>query len=575
MRVAFQGERGAYSEAAATQRWGEVAEPLPLPYLEDVFDAVENGQADMGLVPVENTIEGSVTRTFDLLYERGLRIQGETVFRVVHCLIVNPGVSSSEIRRVYSHPQALGQTREYLAHHGYEAENFYDTAGSVKMIRDQGLRDAGAVASRRAAEIYGMTVLAEGIETNKENYTRFLVVGRGEQPPTGEDKTSTAFIVAHRPGTLALALSALAERGINLTRIESRPLLGKPWEYIFFMDAEGHEKEPPMSDALEDLKRTSDHIKILGSYPRASTPPYSRVGVLAFNAEIPSKDYSPRVSPLEAAVIGARGKMGRWFTAHLNGLGYNVTAIDMRTGDAEGRRTLGETDLVLVSVPISETARVILEAAPHMRKGAVLAEISSVKSEPHEALKAAAGFGVTPLCIHPMFGPSADELIDKTVVVLPVADTNREWELARRLFPRARLTVSDPTTHDRCMAALLSLPYLMNLAFARVVEGMDVQLLRELAGPTYVVQMALSQGVVQEESSLVRELVLENRFSCDLIESFKGAIKELQRALEDHEGFKQLHRSLQESMGADPDYVKAELRRYRAFRAMVDAKSLG
>ena len=272
MRVAFQGERGAYSEAAAALRWGEVAEPLPFPYLEDVFDAVEKEQADIGLVPVENTIEGSVTRTFDLLYERGLRIQGETVFRVVHCLIANPGVSPSDIRRVYSHPQALGQVREYLARYGYEAVNFYDTAGSVKMIRDQRLKDAGAIAGRRAAEIYGMAVLAEGIETNKENYTRFLAIGRGEQPPTGKDKTSVAFIVAHHPGTLARALSALAERGINLMRIESRPLLGKPWEYIFFMDAEGHENVPPMSDALEDLRCTSNHIKILGSYPDASNP---------------------------------------------------------------------------------------------------------------------------------------------------------------------------------------------------------------------------------------------------------------------------------------------------------------
>ena len=269
IRVAFQGERGAYGEAAIAQQWGKAAEPLPLPYLEDVFDAVEKGRAYMGLVPVENTIEGSITRTFDLLYERSLRIQGETVFRVVHCLISNPGVSLSEIRRVYSHPQALGQTRGFLSLHGYESVNFYDTAGSVKMIRDQGLRDAGAVASRRAAKIYGMTVLTEGIETNKENYTRFLAIGKDEQPQTGRDKLSVAFIVDHRPGTLIRALSTLAERGINLTKIESRPLLGKPWEYIFFIDAEGHEKEPLMTDALRDLRRVSNQCKVLGSYPRA------------------------------------------------------------------------------------------------------------------------------------------------------------------------------------------------------------------------------------------------------------------------------------------------------------------
>ena len=321
MKVAFQGERGAYSEAAAAHLWGECAEPLPLPYLEDVFDAVENGRADMGLVPVENTIEGSVTRTFDLLYERGLRIQGETVFRVVHCLIANLGVSLGEIKRVYSHPQALGQAREYLARRGFEPTNFYDTAGSVKMIREEGLMNAGAVASRRAAEIYDMAVLAEGIETNKENYTRFLAIGRGEQPPSGKDKTSTAFIVAHRPGTLARALGTLAERGINLTRIESRPFLGKPWEYIFFIDAEGHEKEVPMSDALKDLRRFSDRLKVLGSYPRASTPHASRPGVADIKTETRLKDASSPGTPLKAAVIGARGKMGTWFTRHLRGLG--------------------------------------------------------------------------------------------------------------------------------------------------------------------------------------------------------------------------------------------------------------
>ncbi len=269
MRVAYQGMPGAYSESAVVQRWGGAAEPVPRPYLEDVFDAIEAGEAEAGLVPVENTIEGSITRTYDLLNERSLTVLGETVFRVVHCLIANPGVGPEGVKRVYSHPQALGQTRAYLAAHGYEPVNYHDTAGAVKMIRDEGLLDAAAVASERAAEIYGMKVLARGIETNKANYTRFLAIGHGAPPATGRDKTSVAFTVDHRPGTLIAALRALADRRLNLTKIESRPYLGRPWEYVFFVDFEGHREEPASADALREMGANAKSLKVLGSYPRA------------------------------------------------------------------------------------------------------------------------------------------------------------------------------------------------------------------------------------------------------------------------------------------------------------------
>lgn len=268
MRVAFQGERGAYSEEAIMAHWGEAVEPLPRPYLPDVFEAVERGDADLGLVPVENSIEGSIVRTFDLLNERTLRAQGETVLRVVHCLIANPGVEAGDVKRVYSHPQALGQCREYIERRGLEPVGAYDTAGSVKMIKEQGLTDAAAIASQRAAEVYGMNVIERGIETHKENYTRFLVVGRGEPEPTGTDKTSLAFVVDHRPGTLVKALNALAKRNINLCKIESRPLVGTPWEYIFFIDFHGHAGNSDVAKALEELRGQTRYIKHLGSYPR-------------------------------------------------------------------------------------------------------------------------------------------------------------------------------------------------------------------------------------------------------------------------------------------------------------------
>jgi prephenate dehydratase len=268
MRVAFQGERGAYSEEAIMAHWGEAAEPLPRPYLPDVFDAVEKGDAGLGLVPVENSIEGSIVRTFDLLNERTLRAQGETVLRIVHCLIANPGVEAVDVKRVYSHPQALGQSREYLERRGLEPVGAYDTAGSVKMIKEQGLMDAAAIASQRAAEVYGMNILEKGIETHKENYTRFLVIGRDEPEPTGADKTSLAFVVEHRPGTLVKALNALAKRRINLCKIESRPLVGTPWEYIFFIDFHGHVEDPEVAKALVELRGQTRYIKHLGSYSR-------------------------------------------------------------------------------------------------------------------------------------------------------------------------------------------------------------------------------------------------------------------------------------------------------------------
>ena len=270
MKVAFQGEHGAYSEEAILQHFERSAEPVPRPSLREVFHAVESREVDLGLVPVENTLEGSIVRTYDLLLESTLKVQAEVILRVVHCLIASHGVSPSDIKRVYSHPQALGQCRSYLERQGYEAVATYDTAGSVKMLRERGLRDAAAIASGWAAEVYGMTVLARGIETHPENYTRFFVLGHADHPQTGRDKTSIAFSVDHAPGTLFQALRGFADQGVNLTKIESRPMVGRPWEYVFYLDFEGHRVEPQMRNALEELRTCSQFLKIFGSYPRAA-----------------------------------------------------------------------------------------------------------------------------------------------------------------------------------------------------------------------------------------------------------------------------------------------------------------
>ena len=187
---------------------------------------------------------------------------------MIHCLIANKGVPIGDVKRVYSHPQALGQSRAYLDDNSLEPVSWYDTAGSAKMINEKGLGDAAAIASSRAAEVYDMAILARGLETDKENYTRFFVIGDGDVGPTGNDKSTIAYIVEHRPGTLLESLRAFASRSLNLTKIESRPIPGRPWEYTFFIDIEAHRDEPSMREALEELRKSTNFIKILGSYPR-------------------------------------------------------------------------------------------------------------------------------------------------------------------------------------------------------------------------------------------------------------------------------------------------------------------
>jgi prephenate dehydratase len=271
MRVAFQGEPGAYSEEAIIQHFGVTVEALPRPYLRDVFDAVEGGEAEIGLIPVENTIEGSIVRSYDLLYERSLKAQGEVILRVIHCLIANPGVSLPDVDKVYSHPQALGQCRAFIEKHGLKSVAASDTAGSVKMLKTLGIRDAAAIASGRAAEVYRMNIIERGIETHKENFTRFIAIGGEDRQPTSDDKTSLVFVTDHKPGTLHRALGSFARKQIDLLKIESRPQVGKLWEYLFFVDVVGHRDDSDMREALDELRENTRMVKVLGSYPRSST----------------------------------------------------------------------------------------------------------------------------------------------------------------------------------------------------------------------------------------------------------------------------------------------------------------
>jgi chorismate mutase/prephenate dehydratase len=268
--VAFQGEIGAYSEEAAVDFFGPSVEVRPCETLEAVFDAVERGEAHFGVVPIENSLEGSISRVYDLLLDSVLKVRGEVELRVIHCLIANPGAKLDLLRRVYSHPQALGQCRAFLKHLDCELIPTYDTAGSVKMIKEQGMTDGAAIASIRAAEFYGMQIMAQEIEDNPNNFTRFFVLAKNDSPPTGNDKTSIVFSVSHKPGALYGLLRELAASQVNLTKIESRPTRQRPWEYNFYLDFEGHREDTASREALGKLEETALFVKVLGSYPKAA-----------------------------------------------------------------------------------------------------------------------------------------------------------------------------------------------------------------------------------------------------------------------------------------------------------------
>ena len=269
MRVGFQGEMGSYSHEACERYFGGRAAPKPYRTLYEVFHAVETGRNAFGVVAVENSYEGSVNETYDLLATTTSKVCGEVKVRVRHCLIAKPGTKQSDIVTVYSHPQALAQCAEYLRARKLEAVPTYDTAGSVKLVKEMRSRKVGAVASRRAAELYSMQVIVEGIEDSDVNYTRFLVLGNKIAPPSGDDKTSIIFGVEHKPGSLYRALAALAIRKINLTKIESRPVKNTPWQYNFHVDFQGHMQDKLCSEALRDLRQKTKFLKVLGCYASA------------------------------------------------------------------------------------------------------------------------------------------------------------------------------------------------------------------------------------------------------------------------------------------------------------------
>lgn len=270
--VAFQGIHGAYSEQALRQHFGDSITGYPCPTLTDLFDSIRVGQVQCAILPVENALAGAVNQAYELLMDSDLRIQAEVILHVHHALMAPAGVSLEDVKQVYSHPQALAQCDQFLRRHNITPVPRYDTAGSAQDLSlDGGDGHTAAIASELAAELYGLKVLEKQIEDVPFNYTRFFVLGH-DDPPRGEfNKTSLVFATRNRPAALYECLGEFATRGLNLTKIESRPRRNRPWEPVFFLDFEGHWQDTNCQEALARLLQRASFVKMLGSYPAVKT----------------------------------------------------------------------------------------------------------------------------------------------------------------------------------------------------------------------------------------------------------------------------------------------------------------
>lgn len=270
-RVAFQGELGAYSELATYEYFGNEVEVLPRQAFRDIFTAVMQGDADHGIIPIENSLAGSIHENYDLLLENDLVITGEIKLRIVHSLLVNPGTDIGDIRRVYSHPQGISQCKDFLSTlTDAEFISVYDTAGAARRIKEGGRKEEAAIASEQAARDYGLSILRSGIESNHMNFTRFYILSKELAPPTDNSKTSIVFSTKNIPGALFKSLSVFALRDIDLHKIESRPIPGSPWVYMFYLDFDGDIREEVTKRALSHLEEIASYLKVLGSYRKGS-----------------------------------------------------------------------------------------------------------------------------------------------------------------------------------------------------------------------------------------------------------------------------------------------------------------
>jgi prephenate dehydratase len=274
--VAFQGEHGANSEAAIFEYYGEHVKTLPCEEFRDIFEAMRKGKATYGMLPVENAIAGTVAHAYDLLMEYDYRVQGEVILPIRYYLMAPEGTKTSDIQQVKSHPQALAQCEHYLRRRKWKPVASYDTAGAAKELAKNPEPHTATLASKLAAEIYHLSILESNVEDHPDNSTRFFVMGNEDPARRDPSKTSVVFAVRHLPGSLYRSIGAFAERNINLTKIESRSMKGRLWQYLIYLDFEGHWQEPHVESALAELLRHAGLVKLLGSYPAAKGGPNSR-----------------------------------------------------------------------------------------------------------------------------------------------------------------------------------------------------------------------------------------------------------------------------------------------------------
>ena len=269
MEIAFQGEDGSIGQEVAYKFFGRSVKTRQCDTLEDVFSLVDQGALLHGIVPIENSQEGSIGRSYDLLLESSVRVCGETQLRTTYCLAAGKAVGLGSIKKIYAHPQALGECQAFLRHLGSELIPTYHTVAEVKMIKDKKLADSAVVAGEGMAFTYDLKIIAHEIEDDPRNSTRFFLLGKTDSPPTGFDKTSIVTLLKHKPGTLYQVVKEFAEREINLTKVETRPTRKTPWEYHFYLDFEGHRQDKVVVDVLDKVEHACLFLKVLGSYPRA------------------------------------------------------------------------------------------------------------------------------------------------------------------------------------------------------------------------------------------------------------------------------------------------------------------
>ena len=267
--VGFQGEIGAYSEKAINLYFSKASSKAYKTF-SDLFDALENEQIELAILPIENSIEGSVIESYELLLKSKVSVVGEINVKIEHCLISHNDTSKDDIDVIYSHTQALGQCKAYLKNSGCDAVTTYDTAGSVKMIKEKNMKRAAAIASKDAAKLYDMSVIEENIQDHEDNFTRFFCLSKIPTKSTGNDKTSIVFSAGDVAGSLYKALKEFADGDINLTKLESRLTRKKAWEYNFYLDFEGHIDDENCKKAIQELVNLGSSVKILGSYPRSN-----------------------------------------------------------------------------------------------------------------------------------------------------------------------------------------------------------------------------------------------------------------------------------------------------------------